>query len=177
MLHFSGKSFQLLDSGYNVTSIDKSSERIKRFKENLNRLKLKPKIIFDDINNYRTNRLFDCILIDAPCSASGLIQKTDILVSNKIEELKKIKGDQIQILKSCSKILKRGGYLIYSVCSIISTEGIAQIKKFLKENNNFSLVEIKNNFENVCKIYNDFYFISTPTDLEKYGGVDGFFSV
>ena len=173
-----GKSFQLLDSGYNVTSIDKSPERISRFKENLDRLELKPKIICDDINNYKSDYSYDCILIDAPCSASGLIQKKpDILVSNKIGELKKIEGDQIQILKSCSKILKRGGYLIYSVCSIISNEGIAQIKEFLKENNNFSLVKIKNNFQNVCKNYNDFYFISTPIDLAKFGGADGFFSV
>ena len=173
-----GKSFQLLESGYNVISLDKSLVRIKKLKENFRRLGFTSKIVCEDINNFKGDILFDCILVDAPCSASGLIQKKpDILVKDKSPDLKKITANQLKILSSCSKLIKQDGYLIYSVCSIIQDEGIKIVKKFLKNNNNFSLIKIEDNFEDVAQIYENGYVISIPTNLKKFGGVDGFFTV
>ena len=173
-----GKSFQLLESGYNVISLDKSLVRIKKLKENFRRLGFNSKIVCEDINNFKGDILFDCILVDAPCSASGLIQKKpDILVKDKSPDLKKITANQLKILSSCSKLIKQDGYLIYSVCSIIQDEGIKIVKKFLKNNNNFSLIKIEDNFDDVAQIYENGYVISIPTNLKKFGGVDGFFTV
>ena len=125
-----------------------------------------------------SNFLYDCILIDAPCTASGLIQKKpDILVKNKSPNLKKITENQLKILLSCSQKIKKGGYLVYTVCSILQAEGIKLIKKFLKNNNNFDLVKIEDNFKHVAQTYENGYVISIPTNLKKFGGVDGFFTV
>jgi len=173
-----GKSFQLLDNGYNVVSLDKSPLRIKKLKENFKRLNFNSKIVCGDIKTYKSNFLYDCILIDAPCTASGLIQKKpDILVKNKSPNLKKITENQLKILLSCSQKIKKGGYLVYTVCSILQAEGIKLIKKFLKNNNNFDLVKIEDNFKHVAQTYENGYVISIPTNLKKFGGVDGFFTV
>ena len=70
-----GKTFQLIEENFNVKSLEISQRRIRRLKQNLQRLKFDANIICQDFFNYKCSDLFDCILIDAPCSASGLIQK------------------------------------------------------------------------------------------------------
>ena len=69
------KTFQLLDSGYNVSSLEISKRRIVTLKKNSQRTKFKTSIINDDFTSYKHKSKFDSILIDAPCSGSGLIQK------------------------------------------------------------------------------------------------------
>ena len=79
------KTFQLLDSGYNVSSLEISKRRIVTLKKNSQRTKFKTSIINDDFTSYKHKSKFDSILIDAPCSGSGLIQKKpEILVQKKI---------------------------------------------------------------------------------------------
>ncbi|MAI28608.1 MAG: hypothetical protein CMP38_00200 [Rickettsiales bacterium] len=79
-----GKSFQLIESGYKLQSIEISSIRIKKLLKNLNRLQYETKIINGDFITHKIDEKFDCILIDAPCSASGLIQKKpEMLVIKK----------------------------------------------------------------------------------------------
>ena len=60
---------------------------------------------------------------------------------------------------------------------MLQVEGIKLIKKFLKNNDNFDLVRIEDDFKNVAQIYKDVYVISIPANLKKFGGVDGFFTV
>ena len=171
-----GKTFQLLDKHYNLTSLEISPKRIQRLKDNLIRLNLKTKIIQADILDWKKKELFDCILLDAPCSASGLIQKKpEILIKNKLLELKNlIKKQELMLNKSIS-FLKKGGILVYSVCSIHSEEGVNQIKKFLNTNKNYSLVNTNFFDRNLGGNYNDGMFISTPADFINYGSIDGFF--
>ena len=79
-----GKSFQLIESGFKLQSIEISNVRVKKLLKNLNRLKYETKIINDDFITHEMDEKFDCILIDAPCSASGLIQKKpEMLVIKK----------------------------------------------------------------------------------------------
>ena len=79
-----GKTFQLIEKGFRTTSIEISNRRTKRLKENLNRLKYKTKILCRNFLDINLNEKYDCVLIDAPCSASGLIQKKpEILIKNK----------------------------------------------------------------------------------------------
>ena len=70
-----GKTFQLIEENFNVKSLEISQRRIRRLKKNLQRLKFDTEIICENFFNYESSDLFDCILIDAPCSASGLMQK------------------------------------------------------------------------------------------------------
>ena len=172
-----GKTFQLMDSGYSVTSLEKSKSRMVKFKENLIRLNFSPKIILGDINEFTPDELFDCVLIDSPCTSSGLLQKNpDILISDKTEALERLTKLQRTILSSSKKLLKKGGFLIYSVCSIIPSEGITQIKKFLLENNDLIACKINKEFIGIGNVLEDYFILTTPLDSLDDGEVDGFFT-
>ena len=170
-----GKSFQLLDLGFSVQSIEISSIRIRKFIKNSNRLRYKNEIIKKDFLDFKSDKKFDCILIDAPCSASGLIQKKpEMLVVTK--DIKNLLIKQEEMLINATKILKTGGYIIYCVCSIISAEGEKQIKKFLNEFKNFIPIDKFDSIKQFGKIIKDFpALLITQQFFQEKGGVDGFF--
>ena len=96
-----GKTFQLIEEGFQVTSLEISQRRTRRLKENLKRLNYKTNILNKDILNFKSNKLFDCILIDAPCTASGLIRKKpEILIMDKSVNLEKLVIKQRKYLKN-----------------------------------------------------------------------------
>ena len=170
-----GKSFQLIEAGFKLKSIEISNVRVKKLLKNLNRLKYETKIITDDFITHEMHEKFDCILIDAPCSASGLIQKKpEMLVIKK--NINHLQLKQKLMLEKASKLLKDGGYLMYCVCSIISSEGEEQIKAFLKNFKNFSLFNCFSPIESFGIVNNDLpYFFTTPDLSNEHGGIDGFF--
>ena len=171
-----GKSFQLIEENFDVTSIDISERRMRRFKENLNRLKLKTKAVCKDVFEYKTKKFFDCILVDAPCTASGLIQKKpEILIRNKEINLEKLISKQKRLLDHAAKILKVGGYIVYCVCSINSKEGVNQIESFLKNNLNFTTINLNQKITNFGKILGKGMLLIAPDETKIQGGVDGFF--
>ena len=87
-----------------------------------------------------------------------------------------LKLKQKLMLEKASKLLKDGGYLIYCVCSIISSEGEEQIKAFLKNFKNFSLFNCFSPIESFGIVNNDLpYFFTTPDLSNEHGGIDGFF--
>ena len=170
-----GKSFQLIESGFKLKSIEISNVRIKKLLKNLNRLKYETEIINGDFITHKIDEKFDCILIDAPCSASGLIQKKpEMLVIKK--NINDLKTKQKLMLERASKLLKDGGYLIYCVCSIIYSEGEEQIQTFLQNFKNFSLINCFSSIKSFG-IVNDNppYFFITPDFVKEKGGIDGFF--
>ena len=114
-------------------------------------------------------------MIDAPCSASGLIQKKpEMLVMKK--NISELKIKQKLMLEKAPKILKDGGYLIYCVCSIIYSEGEEQIQEFLKNFKNFSLINCFSSIKSFGMVRNNQpYFFTTPDFLAEHGGIDGFF--
>ena len=114
------------------------SVKPERLKENLRRLNYKTRILNKDISNFKTSQLFDCVLIDAPCTASGLIQKKpEILIMDKSVNLDKLNVKQKNILEKSISFVKKGGYILYCVCSIHSKEGLSLIENFLKKNGAF----------------------------------------
>ena len=169
-----GKAFQLLDSGFKVKSIEISKRRIKTLKSNLERLKLKSDIINCDFLNFDEEEKFDCILIDAPCSGSGLMQKKpEILVTKK--KIDPLLTKQSNMLKKASRLLKTGGCVVYSVCSILRNEGEGQILKFIKKEKNFYLKSIFSDLTSLGSILKSNTFITTPAHFSENGGMDGFF--
>ena len=170
-----GKSFQLIESGFKLQSIEISNVRIKKLLKNLNRLKYEAKIINGDFITHKINEKFDCILIDAPCSASGLIKKKpEMLVMKK--NINDLKIKQKLMLERASKLLKDDGCLIYCVCSIIFSEGEGQIQKFLQNFKNFSLINCFSSIESFGMKSNNLpYFFTTPDLSSEQGGIDGFF--
>lgn len=83
---------------------------------------------------------FDIVLCDVLCSGSGtFLDKPDVLLNKKPEDIKALNIQQKLILNNCSKYVKKGGQLIYSTCSILKSENEQIIDNFLKENKNFKL--------------------------------------
>ena len=171
-----GKTFQLLDLGFNVTSIEISERRIKKLKENLARLNLGTTIINKDFFIYNTKKLYDCVLLDSPCSASGLMQKKpEILVLDKKEIFEKLIIKQTKMLEHSSLFIKKGGYIVYCTCSIHSRESIDIIENFLSRNHNFTLVSFNNEVCNFGLMIKKGMLFILPSDKKIKGGIDGFF--
>ena len=171
-----GKTFQLLESGYDLTSLEISTKRVSKLKENLKRLNFQTKIVCDNFISWEPPQKFDCILIDAPCTGSGLLQKKpEIMIRDKFENHKKLVSKQKLMIKKAATILNNGGLIIYSVCSILHSEGLNHIKEFVFKNKNFSLIKPNSKFEKFGNIHRNGTFMSTLADFKSVGGIDGFF--
>jgi len=113
----------------------------KRLEINIINTKVKDASVYDEIYF----ELFDKILLDVPCLGIGVLKrKPDIKWQKKEEDIQEISKIQENILKNCSKYLKKGGELIYSTCSILKEENEKIIEKFLNENENFEIINIGN---------------------------------
>lgn len=127
-----GKATHILERfDVDLDCYDISKERINLIKENMKRLQLKANII-DMID---TNKRYDRILIDAPCSGSGVVRRNiDIKLMRKQKDIAKFSNQQIQLLDEGWKILKSGGKLLYVTCSIFKYENENVVMKFLSKN-------------------------------------------
>ena len=171
-----GKTFQLIEENFNVKSLEISQRRIRRLKQNLTRLKFDADVICEDLLNYKCSDLFDCVLIDAPCSASGLMQKKpEILIRDKEKNIKELVNKQKRMLEKSKEFLKIGGYVVYCVCSIHSSEGSNQIDIFLRKNKNFEIIELNNIANNFGICLKKGMLTIIPGGLGINAEADGFF--
>ncbi|MBR1605750.1 MAG: methyltransferase domain-containing protein [Alphaproteobacteria bacterium] len=174
-----GKTAQLLSSGAVVTSLDSSSQRLDTLKQNLFRLNLAPEnIICADALEYLKNfsqEPFDGILLDAPCSATGIFRRHPEIIHLKTVTDVQTQADlQKQILTKISNALKIGGELIYCTCSIAHKEGEEQISHFIKNNKNFEISPL-NNPEEPQTITPQGFIRTLPFHYHDSGGCDAFF--
>ncbi|KOO11598.1 16S rRNA methyltransferase, partial [Vibrio xuii] len=121
--------------GCDVVAIDCDETRLKRVHENLERLKLQAKVICGDARNpqdWWQGEQFDRILLDAPCSATGVIRRhPDIKWLRRGEDIAALAELQSEILDAMWQQLKPGGTLVYATCSITPQENKEQVKAFL----------------------------------------------
>lgn len=90
----------------------------------------------------RLHEKADRLLIDAPCSGLGVLKRNpDSKWKIDQDFIDRIKGEQQQILQDYSKILKKGGKMVYATCSILPSENNKQVEKFLENNPNFKLIK------------------------------------
>lgn len=76
---------------------------------------------------------FDAILLDAPCSATGVIRRQpDVMFHRRAEDVDALVGVQARLLEACWSMLRPGGVLLYATCSILRAENIDQVRAFLK---------------------------------------------
>lgn len=119
-----------------VTALDADERRLKRVTENLARLGFTAKIACGDgtlPSTWWDGELFDRILLDAPCSATGIIRRhPDIKVLRTPEEIGKLAELQAQLLDNLWPLLKPGGRLVYATCSVMPRENTKVVEAFLK---------------------------------------------
>lgn len=118
-----------------VLAIDIDEQRLKRVKENLNRLNLNANVKIGDgryPEQWCAGMQFDRILLDAPCSATGVIRRhPDIKWLRRNEDISQLAQIQKEILHAIWPYLKPGGSLVYATCSILPEENQQQIESFL----------------------------------------------
>ena len=123
-----------------VVALDESESRLQKTRENLLRSGLKASLIRGDATKptkWWDGRLFDRILLDAPCSGSGVIRRhPDIKILRREEDIQALTKIQAMMLDSLWQCLRPDGLLLYTTCSILPRENDSQIKNFLKRTDN-----------------------------------------
>ena len=123
-----------------VVALDESESRLQKTRENLLRSGLKASLIKGDATKptkWWDGRLFDRILLDAPCSGSGVIRRhPDIKILRREEDIQALTKIQAMMLDSLWQCLRPDGLLLYTTCSILPRENDSQIKNFLKRTDN-----------------------------------------
>lgn len=138
-----------------VIAIDIHQHKKKLIEENMKKLGIDivKATVLDARNVNKQGRKFDKILVDVPCSGYGVIRKKpEILYTKNRENIEELASLQLEILNSAADILKDGGELIYSTCTIISQENTENVEKFLNERKEFK-VKALNIPENVSGEY------------------------
>ena len=128
-----------------VIAIDIHQHKIKLVDTNMKKLGIDivKAIVMDARNVNKQGRKFDKILVDVPCSGYGVIRKKpEILYSKNRENIEELAKLQLEILNSAADILKDGGELIYSTCTITAEENTNNIKKFLEERKEFKIEKL-----------------------------------
>jgi len=132
-----GKTGHLLEvqPDLQVTALELEERRLQRVRENLQRLNLHAEIICGDGTKpevWWNGEQFDRILIDAPCSATGIIRRhPDIKILRKPDDISKLAEIQLNLLQKLWPLLKPSGILLYVTCSIIPKENTKIIERFL----------------------------------------------
>jgi 16S rRNA (cytosine967-C5)-methyltransferase len=144
-----GKTCHILEQTPDIssmTAIDIEANRLVRVQENLTRLGLQANIITADAANSKTwwqGQYFDRILLDVPCSATGVIRRhPDIKWLRKASDIDALVVLQQQILKETWSLLKPGGTLLYATCSILPQENSKQIEQFIENNTDAKLIPL-----------------------------------
>ncbi|MGB1801193.1 MAG: 16S rRNA (cytosine(967)-C(5))-methyltransferase RsmB [Gammaproteobacteria bacterium] len=145
-----GKSAHILETETkldSLTCVEKEANRTQRLNDTLQRLKLDAKIKtsdINDLNNWWNKEKFDRILLDAPCSATGVIRRhPDIKSLRTKEEVDNINAVQKELLATLWQTLKSGGLLLYVTCSTLKQENKDVIKSFINNNDDCELKPIK----------------------------------
>ena len=135
-----GKTLQLAAAGARVTALDRSAPRLERLSENLARMRLEAEVVVAEAAGWSDPRLFDAVLLDAPCTATGTFRRhPEVLWSARPPEIAKLAMVQARLLLAAAERVRPGGHLVYCVCSLEPEEGEAQIETFLRVRPEFRL--------------------------------------
>jgi 16S rRNA (cytosine967-C5)-methyltransferase len=173
-----GKTMQLAAAGHKVTAVDRAESRLARLADNLARTGLEAELVAADALQWRAPRLFDAVLLDAPCSATGTFRRhPEVLYRARASVIADSVERQARLLDCASAMLKPGGALVYSVCSLEPEEGEAVIAAFLERSTGFSIDPPREGElpDFVTSSAARGWVRVLPGMLEEEGGLDGFF--
>jgi len=134
-----GKTAHLLElADAEVTALDIDPERCRRITDNLQRLGLQAQVRAADAGapaGWWDGRPFDAILLDAPCTASGIVRRhPDVRWLRRESDVAQLAAQQARLLKTLWPLVKTGGRLLYCTCSVFRAEGEEQLQAFLAHN-------------------------------------------
>lgn len=138
---------EIMNNTGEIIACDKSQGKIKLIQENAKRLGVKN--IETRVNDARVLNKdfidkFDYVLVDAPCSGTGLYRKKpDIKWNKDLEDIKSLAEVQLEILDKAKDYVKDGGELLYSTCSLSKIENEDVVNKFLENNKNFKIKKLR----------------------------------
>ena len=139
-----GKTLQLAAAGATVTALDRAPGRLVRVTENLARIGLAAETVAADAADWPDPRMFDAVLLDAPCSATGTFRRhPDVLWAARPSDIASLAGVQSRLFDGAARRVKPGGRLVYCVCSLEPEEGEAQVAGFLARQPEFALAPIR----------------------------------
>jgi 16S rRNA (cytosine967-C5)-methyltransferase len=135
---------ELLNDKSEVTALDIDPQRCERIAQNLQRIGRSAKVIAADAALTKTwwdGQLFDAVLLDAPCTASGIVRRhPDVRWLRREADIAKLAAIQKNLLKQLWPLVKPGGRLLYCTCSVFRAEGENQAKTFVEHNTNARLL-------------------------------------
>lgn len=167
-----GKTLQLAAAGWQVTALEVSAKRARRIEENLARTGLSADLVIADALQWQADELFDAVLLDAPCTATGTCRRhSDVLHRIGPRQIAEMAELQAALLTRAAGWLKPGGRLVYAVCSLEHEEGEAQAERVTLTPDPVAADELPAGIvpDTVGRVRTD------PAMLAEAGGLDGFF--
>jgi len=172
-----GKTMQLAAQGWQVTALDKSAKRLERMTDNLCRSGLSTQVRQGDALTWEPDAPADLILLDAPCSATGIFRRhPDVLHRAGDRQIAEMAEQQALMLDRAARWVKPGGLLIYATCSLERAEGEEQIDRFLAGHAGFEIVPpVPDELPSGMAPDEQGCIRTLPGMLADKGGIDGFF--
>jgi len=178
-----GKTAQLVLAGADVVAVDHSKTRLERLSENLGRLGLAAATVKADAGAWQPDERFDAVLLDAPCSSTGTIRRhPDIPYLKSDRDVAELAGVQARLLDHAVLLLKPGGTLVYSTCSLEPEEGEAQVAALAARNPAVQIDPIRSDepFGDTAWAAASGVLRTFPFELDlgapEWSGLDGFFA-
>ncbi len=173
-----GKSLQLASAGARLISVDHSQDRLRLVEENFQRTGFDPHIVACDAADFRSPEPAPAILLDAPCTATGISRRhPDIRFVKSVRDVAEMAAQQHLLLKAAAEQLPPGGLLVYCVCSLQAEEGPDQVHHILQTRRDLKHVPITAD-DGVSPefVTPDGHLQTLPCHWAELGGLDGFFA-
>ena len=172
-----GKTMQLAAAGWDVVAVDASAKRLERLRANMGRTGLSAEIVQGDIRSWEPAAPADAILLDAPCSATGIFRRhPDVLHRIEPRQIAEMAALQTDLLARAARWVKPGGTLVYATCSLERAEGEDQIATFLTRHANWTVDPVRSDeLPDAIAPDGSGYLRTLPGLLADAGGLDGFF--
>lgn len=172
-----GKTLQLAAAGWQVTAVDIAENRLARLRENLERTGLSAQIVTADLLSWSPAVPADAVLLDAPCSATGIFRRhPDVLHRVRPSLIAEMAELQAKLLDRAAAWVKPGGTLVFATCSLEPKEGEAHLAPFLAAHPEFALAPATaDELPAGISPSEDGSVRVLPGMLAEQGGLDGFF--
>ncbi len=171
-----GKTLALAARGWQVTALDISAKRLERLRENLARTSLEAEIVEANALTYTPAKLFDAILLDAPCTATGTCRRhPDVLHRIGLRQIDEMIEVQRSLIKRAVEWMQSGTVLVYAVCSLEREEGEDQAA-WIEQNFDLQRMPIAvDELPAGITPTSEGWLRTHPGQLAEAGGLDGFF--